>query len=425
MSSLERETTAMVDFASESDAYAKRVESLKPEELVEQGLLTQSEHNDLLADDKVDNQQLRYFSRIVLYIDDLDRCPPDKVVEVLQACHLLLSFPLFVVVVAVDTRWVLQALLEEYEGMLRPESIPVDQAGNDSLKFIGTATARDYLEKIFQIPYWVRSMQKDSSESFAKSLIGDVAIDDDMLFSEYSDDRYSSNPLSEQTTEESTEQTDAKSETDQAESTDNERIPEPFADDAVATNSKSDSNAESTAYNRPEASKQVVQDDAMGWWSGTVDPNPKSLKLTHHERDFIGKLARQAGQSPRTIKRFVNIYRLLRTTLTREDLAMLVGAQGKSNYYRSIIAQLAILTGAPNLADEFFKKLDLISDEATVTTLIVELKANAKITESNEWPVVESSLVKLSRIDGSPQMLADLRKFTNIVRRYSFKARPS
>lgn len=32
--------------------------------------------------------------RIVLYIDDLDRCPEDKVVDVLQAVHLLLAFPL-------------------------------------------------------------------------------------------------------------------------------------------------------------------------------------------------------------------------------------------------------------------------------------------------------------------------------------------
>lgn len=44
--------------------------------------------------------------RIVLYIDDLDRCPPKRVVEVLEAVHLLLAFPLFVVVVGVDVRWV-------------------------------------------------------------------------------------------------------------------------------------------------------------------------------------------------------------------------------------------------------------------------------------------------------------------------------
>ena len=36
---------------------------------------------------------LAIVNRIVLYIDDLDRCPPRKVVEVLQAIHLLLAFP--------------------------------------------------------------------------------------------------------------------------------------------------------------------------------------------------------------------------------------------------------------------------------------------------------------------------------------------
>jgi hypothetical protein len=48
--------------------------------------------------------------RIVLYIDDLDRCPEDKVVAVLQAVHLLLAMPLFVVVVGVDSRWLLHSL---------------------------------------------------------------------------------------------------------------------------------------------------------------------------------------------------------------------------------------------------------------------------------------------------------------------------
>ena len=42
-------------------------------------------------------------SRIILYIDDLDRCDPERVIDVLQAVHLLLAFPLFVVVVAVDS----------------------------------------------------------------------------------------------------------------------------------------------------------------------------------------------------------------------------------------------------------------------------------------------------------------------------------
>jgi len=50
------------------------------------------------------DRPLQPIRRVILFIDDLDRCPPKRVVEVLQAIHLLLAFPLFVVVVGVDSR---------------------------------------------------------------------------------------------------------------------------------------------------------------------------------------------------------------------------------------------------------------------------------------------------------------------------------
>ena len=56
--------------------------------------------------------------RIVVYIDDLDRCPPGRVVDMLEAIHLLLAVELFVVVVAVDPRWLLQALHSHYRDQL-------------------------------------------------------------------------------------------------------------------------------------------------------------------------------------------------------------------------------------------------------------------------------------------------------------------
>ncbi|AXB42995.1 P-loop NTPase fold protein [Amycolatopsis albispora] len=60
----------------------------------------------------------RPVDRIVLYIDDLDRCSPRQVAEVLQAVHLLLAFELFVVVVGVDPRWLLRALRSHYAEIL-------------------------------------------------------------------------------------------------------------------------------------------------------------------------------------------------------------------------------------------------------------------------------------------------------------------
>ncbi|MFJ4193150.1 P-loop NTPase fold protein [Pseudomonas sp. NPDC089534] len=108
-------------------------------------------------------EEVRSFKRIALYIDDLDRCPPDKVVEVLQAVHLLLTFPLFVVMVAVDVRWVRQALLDHYPNLM---------AANGEQQ--QTASVSDYLEKIFQIPYWMRPMDSVSSEQFLQSQLSRI-----------------------------------------------------------------------------------------------------------------------------------------------------------------------------------------------------------------------------------------------------------
>jgi hypothetical protein len=54
--------------------------------------------------------QIKPFDRIILYVDDLDRCRPSHVVHMLEAVHLLLALDLFIVVVAVDSRWLTRAL---------------------------------------------------------------------------------------------------------------------------------------------------------------------------------------------------------------------------------------------------------------------------------------------------------------------------
>src|SRR4029079_9846997 len=84
--------------------------------------------------------------RIVLYIDDLDRCTPRQVVEVLQAVHLLLALDLFVVVGGVDPRWLVRSLQEQYPKLLdAPDKGMEVGDGWD-------ASPEDYLEKIFGVP---------------------------------------------------------------------------------------------------------------------------------------------------------------------------------------------------------------------------------------------------------------------------------
>ena len=100
--------------------------------------------------------------RIIVYIDDLDRCSEQHVVQVLQAIHLLLAFDLFVVVVAVDARWLHRAVGQVYSGQL---------AGPDQPAQSASATVADYLEKIFQLPVWMQPIGNPATvERFVRGI---------------------------------------------------------------------------------------------------------------------------------------------------------------------------------------------------------------------------------------------------------------
>ncbi|MGH7677826.1 MAG: P-loop NTPase fold protein, partial [Gemmatimonadaceae bacterium] len=133
---------------------------------------------DIVLDDgTVAKRKVPFVERIVLYVDDLDRCPPEKVVDVLQAVHLLLGFDLFVVVVAVDVRWVGRSLLKKYQDLLEDEEVIGEE------RAWGRASSDDYLEKIFQIPFRIVPLSNDAREDYVRAtleepLIGAVPVDD-------------------------------------------------------------------------------------------------------------------------------------------------------------------------------------------------------------------------------------------------------
>jgi KAP family P-loop domain len=90
--------------------------------------------------------------RILVVIDDLDRCEPAKAVEVLQAVNLLLNFSSFVVCLGIDARIITAAIEKHYEGLL------------------GTAGASgyEYLDKIVQIPFRIPEPHPDEIGEFIR-----------------------------------------------------------------------------------------------------------------------------------------------------------------------------------------------------------------------------------------------------------------
>jgi hypothetical protein len=124
------------------------------------------EHNADAAQGQTDEDA--QVNRIILYIDDLDRCSTAKVVEVLEAVHLLLAFEPFVVVVAVDERWLTHALTDEFPSLVSG-AVTGDRA-----------TPHDYLEKIFQLPFWVEPLDDGARRRLLRRLLeGSVRPTDD------------------------------------------------------------------------------------------------------------------------------------------------------------------------------------------------------------------------------------------------------
>ncbi|WP_340313689.1 P-loop NTPase fold protein [Rhizorhabdus argentea] len=185
--------------------------------------------------------------RIVIYLDDLDRCSERQVVQVLEAIHLLLAFPCFVVVAAVDARWLEHALSDQHRALAA--------AGHG-------VTPADYLEKIFQIPYWVRPIDDGSDTAsryrrYMASLLGDVSHQ--------------------------TRETD---------------------DDALDDIGGSGRTMRRVAPLKPGEREQILG---------------RRLTLSREERELLLALGPLAAKSPRAVKRMVNLYRLIRVSISDWD----------------------------------------------------------------------------------------------------------
>src|SRR6185436_19018131 len=98
------------------------------------------------------------------------RCSSRRVVEMLQAIHLLLSFELFVVVVAVDPKWLLRSLEAYYA-----KQFPRVTSGEDH---DWESRPQFYLEKIFQIPYALQPMTAPRFDRMVGALLQSATAPD-------------------------------------------------------------------------------------------------------------------------------------------------------------------------------------------------------------------------------------------------------
>jgi len=92
--------------------------------------------------------------RLIIFIDDLDRCLPDQVLSVLEALKLYLDSDGCIYVLAVDPRSLEQSVMKHYEGM--------------------DINASNYLQKIVQLPFVIPPIAPENMEEFVKNLLPEI-----------------------------------------------------------------------------------------------------------------------------------------------------------------------------------------------------------------------------------------------------------
>lgn len=261
--------------------------------------------------------------RIVLYIDDLDRCPEDKVVQVLQAVHLLLAFELFVVVVAVDSRWLLHSL-QQHLSVFRSQETGIDGFLSGDERVHWQSTPMNYLEKIFQVPFNLLPMGQRGYRRLILELT-------------------------------KSSEGDADRPTDPS-----QPVPEPPPRDTIPGDAPASvlraSASEPASQPGPNGSGAVAGKEKPGRARLTL--RPELLEITREEAETLVRLQPMVP-SPRAAKRLVNVYRLLRARLPVEALPGFVGTGQEPGTHRPALLLLAMLVGYPTEATDLLRELGI------------------------------------------------------------------
>ena len=96
--------------------------------------------------------------------------------------------------------------------------------------------------------------------------------------------------------------------------------------------------------------------------------------LSEDEVAFLTGLERAAGATPRAVKRYVNIYRLLRARVSKASLEDFQGKPKSAREFEAVMQLLAMFNTAPRLAQSFCRAL-----------------AQAELSERATWSIQEAT----------------------------------
>jgi len=102
--------------------------------------------------------------RLVIIIDDLDRCVPEKAVEVLEAIKLFLDVPGCVFILGVDRDVIV-------EGIRKFHKFPSYSKESKYRDDLAVISGSNYLEKIIQLPFFLPPLEKGNVKKYINHLL--------------------------------------------------------------------------------------------------------------------------------------------------------------------------------------------------------------------------------------------------------------
>lgn len=357
---------------------------------------------------QLDKQGLVIPDRIVLYIDDLDRCTHQQVYDVLQAIHLLLAFELFVVVVGVDVRWVEEAVARQFTVAAEelPDNATPEQrdAARHKAETERRKRAIDYLEKIFQLPFWLRRLSTEGDKGGSYG-----AYVQELL---------------------------------QANLDVPENVPSPLAGTSGGPVRKS-----FTPGAKPGSETSPADGIALEGLADTasaaedltsVELALATVRLTKEEVAFLAspEIGAIAFKSPRSVKRMLNVYRIVRARMSETELDEFLGRNGSGPTWPIAAFLAAVETGqSVEVADLLYDGLRAAPSHEIFTAISLEAivgkdkqSAMLRIAQADQLTGgdLSSGIDALNTRRGHPEMNSHWVKcgealgVARIVRRYSF-----
>lgn len=117
-----------------------------------------------LSDDEV--------TRMVVFVDDLDRCLPANALEVLESMKLFFDLPGFVFVVGLDEDVVERAIRAKF-GTDQDEAASADAPAGTA---VPAHLGREYVKKIFQVPYSIPAMLPHQLDVLLNSMYAEAGL---------------------------------------------------------------------------------------------------------------------------------------------------------------------------------------------------------------------------------------------------------